>query len=118
MEIGHHVSDLTLVGHGFNPLQLRLQGGESCRISLRLIGASGPVIADLLLHRRALARWLGRDLKYGLVEKRLVPQLKLPEGVPENFVWRHGIVRDPAIARVLVEIGARIDRSVNPLRVE
>ena len=74
-----YAGDLTLAGHGFNALQLRLQGGERSRISLLLIGTRRPVIADLRLDRRACARWLGRDLKHGLVEERLVPQLQLPE---------------------------------------
>ena len=52
------------------------------------------------------------------MKESLIPQLKLPEGVPENFIWRHGIVGDPAIARVLIKIGARIDRRVDLLRIE
>src|SRR5580704_8639121 len=49
MQVGYGFNDLTLAGHGLNPVQLRPQGGEGSRISLFLIGARGPVIADLLL---------------------------------------------------------------------
>ena len=109
MEIGHYLNHLGLTAHGVDPLQLRPQGGEGVRISLFLIRARRPVITDLLLDRRTLIGWLGRYFEYRLVEEGLVPQLKLPEGVPEDFIRRYGIVGDPAVARVLIKIGARID---------
>src|SRR5579872_3000192 len=118
MKIGDDVNNLILGGHGFNALQLSLQAGEGSRIPLFLIRTRGPVITDLLLNLRTLCGWLRCNLKHRLMQEALVPQLQLSEGVPENFIGRNRIVRDPAIARVLVKISAGIDRSVDLLRVE
>src|SRR5271170_3298900 len=118
MKIGDYLHDLGLAAHSLDPLQLRPQGGEGSRISLFLIGASRPVIPDFLLDRRALGSRFGCHLEYRLVQEAFIPQLKLAKGVPEHLVGRHGIVRDPAVASVLIEISARIDRWVNLFRIE
>ena len=118
MEVGHHNSNFALAAHGFDAIELRPQCSESSGVSLFLIHASRPVLADLLLDRGALRRWFGGDLEHRLVDECLVPQLELPKGSPEYFVRGHGIVSDPAVARVPIKIGAGIDRSIYLLRIE
>jgi hypothetical protein len=118
MEIGHNLNHVGLIAHGLNAIQLRAQGGEGIRVSLFLIGAGRPVVSDFPLDRGALGGWLRRYFEYGLVEEGLVPQLQLPEGIPEHFIGGNRIVGDPAIARVRIEIGARIDRCIDHFRIE
>jgi hypothetical protein len=86
--------------------------------SLRLVQASRPIIAHLLLHRGAVGLWLSRDLEHRLMNERRVPQLEFAKSTPVNLVGRDRVVGDPALARVLIEVSAGIHRGVHILCIE
>jgi hypothetical protein len=81
------------------------------------IHARHEVVADLLLGR-VPPRGLLRELVEDAPEESLVVLAELAEHVPARLVRRQRVVLDPAAARVLVEIHARIGVAIHGVHVE
>ena len=116
MELRDDRRELAGRRHGADFLQQRIERRDPFRVDRLLVHARRVVVADLLRLGIASARG-GGALQNGF-ERLVVAILQLVEPPPARTIGGNRVVRDPAAAGELEEVGARIGAPIQRVELQ